>query len=233
LPDLKFVQTAITAQNAVRRFHTEEDAVSFRVSVHIAKQLDDTIQSVLEMVSKPEFLGTGQLLDAFSAMYRLLTEFEIILNRELSDLPLYSVEEKGNLSRLKLINGASAGYSAGTLAKLSSRIIEEIDESGRCLAFNRPTACGFHILRALELSTSAYIVANLGAAKLPPQNRCNWGAYIDVLRTGRAPKEITDLLQIIKDDYRNPIMHPEEILAPEEAANLFCVCQSAIEVLYR
>jgi hypothetical protein len=52
-----------------------------------------------------------------------------------------------------------------------------------------------------------------------------------VLRTGNAPHEVPDLLQIIKDNYRNPIMHPEDTLTPDEARTLMGICQSAIEII--
>ena len=31
--------------------------------------------------------------------------------------------------------------------------------------------------------------------------------------------------------YRKPLMHPQDMLTPDEAVNLFCVCQSAVEGL--
>jgi hypothetical protein len=54
-----------------------------------------------------------------------------------------------------------------------------------------------------------------------------------VLKTSGASKQITDLLQIVKDNYRNPLMHPEDTLDVDEAISLFGLGQSVIEALYR
>ena len=59
-----------------------------------------------------------------------------------------------------------------------------------------------------------------------PLNRQNWGEYIRLLKDNGAAKEVTDHLQNIKENYRNPLMHPEDILELHEAASLFAVCQS-------
>jgi hypothetical protein len=128
-----------------------------------------------------------------------------------------------------LIIGASDGCPAKTKAKLSKEALDEIDESGKCLAFDRGTASAFHILRSLEIVTKDYIAKT--GVPMPPQNGCNWGEYIKVLRDNNKPNEISDLLQIIKDNYRNPIMHPEDSVSMDEALGLFNLCQSAIDVI--
>jgi hypothetical protein len=51
------------------------------------------------------------------------------------------------------------------------------------------------------------------------------------LRDNGAAKEATDTLQNIKDNYRNPLMHPEDTLTPKEAVSLFALCQGMIETL--
>ena len=37
----------------------------------------------------------------------------------------------------------------------------------------------------------------------------------------------------MKDNYRNPLMHPEDTLEVPDAISLFCLCQSAIEALVK
>ena len=64
---------------------------------------------------------------------------------------------------------------------------------------------------------------------MPPLNRNNWGEYIKLLKDNGADKKVTDHLQNIKDNYRNPLMHPEDTLELHEAASLFAVCQSMTE----
>jgi hypothetical protein len=112
---------------------------------------------------------------------------------------------------------------------------EEIDESGRCLAYERPTASGFHILRAVELTILAYLLA-IPRFVMPPINRQNWGEYIEQLRKANgdgktADKETIDHMQSLKDHHRNPLMHPRDTLTIPEAVSLFAIGQSTIEII--
>jgi hypothetical protein len=45
---------------------------------------------------------------------------------------------------------------------------------------------------------------------MPPLNRQNWGQYLTLLKDNGAGREVTDHLHNIKDNYRNPLMHPED-----------------------
>lgn len=162
-----------------------------------------------------------------------VASFENILHKEIADLPLFLVVEKGNFSTEKLIIGASVGYpkKVRDFLAIVPACELEIDEAGRCLAFERATACGFHILRSVEIIIRHYVLKATGS--LPPLNRQNWGEYISVLRNAGAAKEITDLLQNIKDNYRNPLMHPVDVLEIDDAISLVAICQSTTEALIR
>ncbi len=59
----------------------------------------------------------------------------------------------------------------------------------------------------------------------------NWGAYIKNLNASGADKKITGLLDHIRDNFRNPVFHPEETLSSEEAQVLLGVCTSAIVMM--
>ena len=66
---------------------------------------------------------------------------------------------------------------------------------------------------------------------MPPLNRQNWGEYLRLLKDNNASREVTDQLHNIKDNYRNPLMHPEDTLELSDAVSLFAVAQSINEVL--
>lgn len=166
-----------------------------------------------------------------TTLHDAVKAFNTLLRKELDEAPIFCILTQGNLSTIKLLEGASQGYSALVKPILSKRCREEIDESGMCLALLRPTASALHLMRAIELVVKDYVLAATGS--LPPPNRCNWGEYISVLKTSGASKQITDLLQIVKDNYRNPLMHPEDTLDVDEAISLFGLGQSVIEALYR
>ena len=164
------------------------------------------------------------------SLQTLARQFETLLDEELSAAPVFCLERIGNFSTDSLLNGGSAGFDPEAIAVIPDRAISEIDEAGRCLAFERSTASGFHILRAVELTIRHYLGAIPGFT-MPPLNRQNWGEFLKLLQGNGAPKEVTDALQNIKDNYRNPLMHPEDVLELRQAIALFSVCQGMIEIL--
>lgn len=159
-----------------------------------------------------------------------IRKFETVLDEEIKSAPIFCLERIGNLSTDNLLDGASKGYAPDVLGVLLSNCIFEIDEAGRCLAYERATASGFHILRAVEISIKQYLTLIPGFI-MPPLNRQNWGAFISLLKDNGASKNVIDTLQNIKDNYRNPLMHPEDTLEMRESISLFSICQGMIEVL--
>ena len=161
-------------------------------------------------------------------------EFETVLDDELKKLPIFCCDDDaiGNLSVPKLLRGASRGYPAKTRKHLTRLCCGEIDEAAKCLVYERSTAAGFHILRSVELTIIQYLTAIPGFV-MPPLNRQNWGQYLQLLKDNGAIKEVTDHLYNIKDNYRNPLMHPEDTLEMPDAVSLFSVAQSMNEMLIR
>ena len=83
-------------------------------------------------------------------------------------------------------------------------------------------------MRATELVLYKYY---LQVCKPQKKKRLdNWGQYISKLSQSQdtGVKEVVALLQQIKDQHRNLIMHPEVILKPDEAFMLFEIAQSVI-----
>jgi hypothetical protein len=206
------------------------NAVDIPRSKESAIKLRDSIQ---KLISGDPGVGQqkyGEFLNPyFTGPIRTdLDTFQIALSEELKLLPLFSVEEKGNLSTGRLVESASTGYAPRALSLLNDFMKQEIDEAGRCLAFGRPTACGFHILRAVEIGLKGYVLAATGA--LPKLNNRNWGEYIIQMSNAGASPSLIDFLKILKAK-RNPLMHPMDNLEQEDAIGIFCICQNAIETL--
>jgi hypothetical protein len=61
----------------------------------------------------------------------------------------------------------------------------------------------------------------------------NWGAYLAESKKSTDPdvKKAVTLIQQIKDDDRNLIMHPKRVLSPDEAFSLFEITKIAIIVM--
>lgn len=161
-------------------------------------------------------------------------DFEAILSDELGKLPIYCCDDEaiGNLSINKLLKGASGGYAEKIREKLTVGCRQEIDEAGKCLVYERSTAAGFHIMRSVELTIRQYLLLVPGFV-MPPLNRQSWGEYLKLLKDNGAAREVTDHLHNIKDNYRNPLMHPEDSLEMSDAVSLFAIAQSMNEMLVK
>lgn len=171
---------------------------------------------------------TSTDLGDISTLKTFLDSFSISFQDELDRLSMFMVTPKGNLDIHRLVNGASSGYPKSVLELIDIFITDEIKFAGKCLAFELPTSCGFHILRAVETAMKGYLHAATGA--LPPMVNRNWGEYISRLTAAAAHSDVIDVLRVLKTK-RNPLMHPTDNLDIDQAISLLCLCQSAIEVL--
>jgi len=101
--------------------------------------------------------------------------------------------------------------------------------AGRCIAFELPTAAGFHVARATE----TIILKLMDAAGMPPLASRNWGAYVNVLKKSSVDAKITEHIDQVRELHRNPLIHPEESLDMSEALVLWTVCIGLIGAMYR
>lgn len=165
----------------------------------------------------------------FKAVIDKAKEFETVLSAELEKLATYYVTQKGIYSTPDLIAQAELSLPLSVRSKISEKVRNEIRESGKCLAYDNATASGFHILRAVEAIMHQYylVVCQPNPKTKQPEN---WGAYIAELHKSTDPtvKETVAILQQIKDNDRNLIMHPELVLSSDDAFTLFEIAKGAI-----
>jgi hypothetical protein len=155
-------------------------------------------------------------------------EFETVLRTELNNADTYFIDPKGTHKTSVLLTDASREIPDNIL-KEAPQIVEDFKQAGRCLLFDNSTAVGFHLMRAIESVIYEYM-KKLTGKDLPVKSR-NWGAYIRVLKANNGEPKVIGMIEHIKDTYRNPILHPEVTLSPEEAQVLFGLAVSAIVVI--
>jgi hypothetical protein len=126
--------------------------------------------------------------------------------------------------------------------ELGSKVPEAIfdaKEAGKCLAYQLPSACGFHIFRAVESVLRKYYT-HVTAGVAHPKVRA-LGVYVRALEAfnekyeknnpGKPapadPKILASLDQMTKL-HRNPLIHPEVALTDEEAIAIIGVARSAV-----
>lgn len=155
-----------------------------------------------------------------------VSEFETVLGAECQQLDTYFVSQKVAYSMPDLVERAEMLLPESVRAKVPSHCINDMKAAGRCLAFDNPTAAGFHLARAVESVMAEFYVHVVG--KQMPTRMRNWGIYIKQLRASGADAKVVGLLDHIREDYRNPITHPEVTLDSEEIEVLMGVSVSAI-----
>jgi hypothetical protein len=139
-----------------------------------------------------------------------LTKFTNVLEAELPLLPLYLVSKKGGHDAEDLI-GRGEVFFPPELATKVPAALADIKEGARCIAFELPTAAGYHFHRANEAVLRAYYDAVTGGAPRPPERSI--GKYIgemDRLKAGDA--SIKASLRDLARYHRNPLIHPEQSL---------------------
>jgi len=208
------------ALNALRTF-VADDSI-FEVLPRSIKLAGQFLPVVEEWAA-----GKGKL-DDLPYLHAWVGSFSVALSEEMEAGQYFVLTDKGNLSIDRLMLGASNGYPEDVLKLLDSNVTREIDEAGRCLACGLNTACGFHILRSVEIGLKGYLHAAAGSL---PKSR-NWGEYIKQLESAGASTDVIDIMRILKTK-RNPLMHPQDSLDEAEAVDILCLCQAVTGALVK
>jgi hypothetical protein len=199
----------------------------------------DKVQKWSNTVKAPEdWTKKDYSLDSmFQQVIIKAKNLETVLSEELQTLSSYYASQKGIYSISDLIDQAEKMFFPSMLEKFGESVVQDIKQGGRCLAFDIPTACGFHMLRATEAVLHEYYIS---VCKPESKDKLSgWSAYISVLfklseEANVEPdikahvKKVIALLQQIKDQDRNLIMHPEVVLTADEAFVLFEITKGII-----
>lgn len=154
-----------------------------------------------------------------------LRAFQIVLQTELGKMDTYFVSQKGIYSTSDLIERADNVLPFEILQLLPEPIVTDLQQAGRCLAFDLSTAAGFHIMRAVEAVLRDYYYPAFVQKKAKGRT---WAAYIRDLDDSDADPKVISILDQIRSLHRNPTIHPEEVLTINQAMTLFAIAQSAI-----
>lgn len=189
-----------------------------------AKRLRDEIAAHVEYLEKTpeEDRDVLRVMLTESRIKSLTSEFLSILNAELDKLSVYHVVKKRIYDTNDLILRGHKLFSESVCDRLPATAKTDVDASGKCLAFELPTAAAFHILRASESVMGLYYqTLTKGRTFKDDKIARNWGSYIKALSDNGAEKKITEFLDHIRAAYRNPITHPEDVVTLDESLDLF------------
>lgn len=150
---------------------------------------------------------------------------------ESNGLFAYVVSEK-RLEISKLIDDPGALFSPGIYASLPAQARLDMAEACKCIAFERPTAAAFHLMRAIEECLREYYLATVKRKRLKV---LLWKAMTDQLASRHAPPPAVLLAQLdnIRANFRNPTQHPDAVYDIHEAQDLAFLTFDAIARLTR
>jgi len=159
-----------------------------------------------------------------------LKSFETVFQEEMREAATYRVPSRGIFDTAKLVDAADCAFPPELLPVIPQKTRDDWKAAGRCLAFNLLSASGFHVARAVEAMVEAYYTLSTGKQK----TLNGWNDYIKALESPGingalipSEKVISELKQM-KDDYRNPLVHPRVVLSEPDARMLFANGESVI-----
>jgi hypothetical protein len=203
-------------------------------SPSIKRSAGELTRAIYELGIKQNFWETDAKAPVKEYTYNSIAtkakDFETVLANEMPGLAIYSVTQKGIYATEDLISQAELQIPEGLRSRLSEKARDDLRESGKCLAYEICTATAFHMWRAVETVMCQYYKHLSGGKSFEDDgvtNR-NWGQYIKSLNAKGANGKITTFLDHIRDEYRNPVSHPEETVELDEAFGLFNVGIGAI-----
>ncbi len=156
-------------------------------------------------------------------------DVETILLAELATMPVYLVTNKGPFDIDVLIDNGLTLFPPDMHKKVPESGVDAM-EVGRCLAFERSTACGFHTFRATEAVLRRYWdEATNGKTRPTPQTLGNMAGQLEMCKCG--DDKVIEALKQMTKLHRNPISHPDVVLTVDEAIGIIGMARSVITLM--
>jgi hypothetical protein len=203
------------------RSETSELVDTFKDTCAIVEHFITALHRLMDTI--PNDWNRPVIQDERAGLSYWKDKFEEAFEREYRNLDVFTVTPKGLYNTRLLIQAPENDFSPELRPALPEQVLYDLRQAARCLAFDVPTACAFHVCRGTESLMLAYYVKLAGHEWDLPRNK-EWGQYIDHLKKEGAPPKITDRLKEIKDSNRNALIHPDINVRPDEAHVLFKLC---------
>lgn len=209
-----------------------ENDKAFTVSKHAINEALESIDNfiknfVYDENGKFEFSNLDDELERWQyiSLTKKFDSLKSVLLTECHDASIYFVDQVLIYDTASLVERASARIPQDIRDIVPENILYEFDQAGKALAFELYTACGFHVLRSLEIMMEHYLIGfNYNCDKFS-----TWWNYIDAMkklsddktRAQKPSKKVAAMLDRIRELDRNPLMHPQDTLDSTQAETLF------------
>jgi hypothetical protein len=222
-----FARILITARSMVDEVLSHQQHTLFPNTcedlVLVLEAIDAIAPPDARLVHQMHVLTVHEVLNIKTSINRAVDTFE----RECSQKYIVGLERQRALEPKTLIEEIESAISPECWKRLSRPTMREVEECGKCLAFERYTAAGFHMLRGIESEVLDYIAL----LPVPTPTKRDLGHYIGILRDHGADAKLIATLDNIRSLDRNPLMHPQDWLDRDQAIGIFNTAQTAFERL--
>lgn len=154
------------------------------------------------------------------------------LEAELKGVNAYVVSPK-RIEVERLVTDPASLFSPDIFNSLSELARFDITEAAKCIAFERPTAAAFHLMRATEETLRNYYCHFVKRDRLKVMT---WWPMVQALQNHRRAKRYDVLnrnLDNIRTSFRNPTQHPDKVYDIHEVQDLWGLCVEVINRMER
>lgn len=156
-------------------------------------------------------------------------QFKTAMLAELWIFPTYFVTQKESFDTLILLNNGETLFPADLKEKAPEAVFD-IKEAGKALAYELPTAVGFHVFRATESVLRRYYTHVTGGTPLPKVRSIV--VYVRAMQMQkRGDEKILSTLEQMAKLHRNPLIHPEVVLTTNEAIATAGIARSVVTAM--
>jgi hypothetical protein len=151
------------------------------------------------------------------------------IDAETIDFYAYVVTDK-RYPADSLLHKPSSLMAPGVFDSLSTTVQYDFVQACRAIAFELPTAAGFHLMRGTEGFLRDFYCSIIKRDRVNP---LLWGPMVAGLRkrkTSPPPAVLLNNLENLRVSFRNPTQHPDKIYDIHEVQDLLSLC---IDVMNR
>ena len=184
------------------RFLKDLELLELRITITAARKLPDFIEKLSKLpketrLTVEDAINLSNIMDAVRGT----------LDAELLEHYAFVTSPKRHDFRA-LIEDPSTLFAPSVYAGLPDLARYDISEAGKCIAFERPTAAAFHLLRATENILREFYKSLVKQRRVPLM----WGPMVKDLQKRRAAKNheiLLNHLDNLRESFRNPTQHPD------------------------
>lgn len=187
----------LSAEWALRAFNQSIYYPYLRTCHELGHKL---LTALSEETSQPD---DGRSLNPFGLflLREAYSDYKIAFLAAVGTLDSYFVTQKGGFDTMSLLEFGENLFPNDLAAKVPEAITD-VREAARCLAYERPTAAGFHVFRATESVLRKYHSHVTGGSASPKVR--NIGVYLNSLKTaGKGNPKVLAALKQMTDLHRS------------------------------